>query len=276
MTGAYPGGTYQDLGDGLDETEVDSGTSYGVDYFESNNANSQAVYRPDTGVEAGKTNNGTIGQFRGAFDVETNHVVGWNDGGDWYNYTREFPEPAQTYSIFGHISSGGSAIDTSLLRVTSDASVPGQETELIGHFRPGRATAGWDNYEIFPLIDDNGDAVVASLGGTTTLRYSVNGGNNDNDYIVFVPASAAPEPPPVVEPPVVPPVLPPIVLPPIPGQQPGAISGISRAADGSITIEYTGTLQAADTVDGAFAPVAGASSPFAVDASSGAKFYIAR
>ena len=279
MTGAYPGGTYQDLGDGLDEIEVDSGTSYGVDYFETNNANSQAIYRPDTGVEAGKTNNGTIGLFRGAFDIETNNVVGWNDGGDWYNYTREFPEPAQTYAIFGHISSGGSAIDTSLLRVTSDASVPGQDTELIGHFRPGRATAGWDNYEIFPLIDDDGEAVVTSLGGTTTLRYSVNGGNNDNDYIVFVPASATPEPPPVVVPPVEPPVipgLPPIVLPPIPGQQPGAISGISRAADGSITIEFTGSLQAADTVNGTFAPVAGAASPFAVDASGGAKFYIAR
>ncbi len=84
--------------------------------------------------------------------------------------------------------------------------------------------------------------------------------------------------PPVVEPPVVEPpvVLPPIVLPPIPGQQPGEIKGIARAADGSISIEYTGTLQAADTVDGSYAPVAGASSPFAVDASGSAKFYIAR
>ena len=82
--------------------------------------------------------------------------------------------------------------------------------------------------------------------------------------------------PPVVEPPVVPPVVPPIVLPPIPGQQPGAITGISRAADGSISIEYTGTLQAADAVDGSYAPVAGASSPFSVDPSGSAKFYIAR
>ena len=82
-------------------------------------------------------------------------------------------------------------------------------------------------------------------------------------------------PPPVVTPPIIP-GLPPIVLPPIPGQQPGAITGISRAVDGSITIEYTGTLQAADTVDGSYAPVAGASSPYAVDASGDAQFYIAR
>ena len=281
MNGAYAGGTYQDLGDGLDETEVDSGTDYGVDYFESNNANAQAVYRPDTGVEAGKTNNGTIGLFRGAFDVETNHVGGWNDGGDWFNYTRDFGDEAN-YHVFGRISSGGQAIDTSLQIVTSDAGEPNQEVETIGHFRPGRATAGWNNYEIFPLLDDAGESVVASLGGVTTIRYNVNGGNNDHDYFVFVPFEGStepepePEPPVVVEPPVVP-GLPPIVLPPIPGQPAaGAISGISRAADGSISIEYTGVLQSSDSVDGDYSPVAGATSPFTVDASGDAKFYIAR
>lgn len=272
MTGAYPGGTYQDLGDGLDETDIDAGTDYGIDYFESNNANAQAIYRPDTGVEAGKMN-GSAGMFRGAFDVETNHTVGWNDAGDWYNYTRDFPEPAQNYSIYGHISSGGNAIDASVYRVTSDPTVPNQETELIGHFRPGRATAGWDNLEIFPLTDDAGEPVTANLGGITTLRYTTQD-NNDNDYLVFVPAGAAPEPPPVV-PPV---VLPPIVLPPVPGQPtgPGSISGISRAADGSISIEFTGALQSSDTVDGTYAPVAGATSPFTVTVDGGAKFYIAR
>merc|ERR1711916_113206 len=100
--------------------------------------------------------------------------------------------------------------DTSLQIVTSDASEPNQEVETIGHFRPGRATAGWNNYEIFPLIDDDGEAVVTSLSGVTTIRYNVNGGHNDHDFYVFVPAEA-PEPP-VVEPPV---VLPPIVLPPV-------------------------------------------------------------
>ncbi len=104
----------------------------------------------------------------------------------------------------------------------------------------------------------------ADLSGKGLLAYW-----NFND-----PSSPTPVEPPVVEPPV---VLPPIVLPPVPGGgTPGAITGISRAADGSISIEYTGTLQAADTVSGTYAPVAGASSPFAVDAAAGAKFYIAR
>ena len=69
-----------------------------------------------------------------------------------------------------------------------------------------------------------------------------------------------------------------IPTPPVPGGGggPGEITGISRAADGSISIEFTGTLQAADAVDGSYSDVAGATSPFAVDASAGAKFYIAR
>ncbi|MDA7645193.1 hypothetical protein N8642_02435 [bacterium] len=65
-------------------------------------------------------------------------------------------------------------------------------------------------------------------------------------------------------------------LPPIPGGQPGSISGINRSADGSISIEYTGTLEAASTLDGAYSAVAGANSPYAVNPVDESMFYIAR
>ena len=77
---------------------------------------------------------------------------------------------------------------------------------------------------------------------------------------------------PPVEPPV---VLPPVVLPPIPGGGAGEISGIENNG-GSIVINYTGTLMSSDTVNGDFAPVAGATSPFSTTADASAKFYIAR
>ncbi len=258
MGGAYAGGTYQDLGDGIDETEVDSGTDFGVDYFESNNANAQAVYRPDTGVEAGKTNNETIGLFRGGFDVETNHVVGWNDGGDWFNYTRDFP--AGTYAIFGRLSSGGAAIDTTLSVVTSDAGAPNQETELIGSWAPGRATAGWNNYEIFPLLDADGNQVVRAFDGVTTVRYSSLGGNNDNDYIVFVPAEI------------------PVVTPPVPptGGGDGGIESITNNGDGTVTIVFSGALSGSATVDGTYLAIPGATSPWTTDASADTQFYTAQ
>ncbi len=261
-TGAYPGGTYQDLGDGIDETEVDSGTDFGVDYFEPNNANAQAIYRPDTGVEAGKMN-GPAGLFRGAFEVETNHVVGWNDAGDWTNYTRDVPEG--TYAIFGRLSSGGAAIDTSFSIVTSDAGSPNQETEVLGVWQPGRATAGWDSFEIFPLLDADGNQVVRDLGGVTTFRYTTVGGANDHDFYVLVP-SAAPEPP-VVEPP-----LPPV--PPVGGD--GGIESITNNGDGTVTIVFSGSLSGSATVDGTYLTIPGATSPWTTDASADLQFYIAQ
>lgn len=56
----------------------------------------------------------------------------------------------------------------------------------------------------------------------------------------------------------------------------GSIAGITQAADGSITIEFTGTLEASSTVTGTFAPVDGATSPYTVAPSEAAMFYIAR
>jgi len=56
----------------------------------------------------------------------------------------------------------------------------------------------------------------------------------------------------------------------------GSITGIAKAEDGSITIEYTGTLEASSTVTGTFAPVDGATSPYTVSPNEAAMFYIAR
>jgi len=252
MTGPYAGGAYQDLGDGLDETDVDAGTDYGIDYFETASGSAQAVYRPDTGVEAGKTN--ANGLSRGSFDVETNHLVGWNDAGDWFNYTRVFPEPAQDYNAYIRASSGGDPIHGSLSIVTSGVGTTDQTLEVIGEVRPGRATAGWDSYEIFPILEPgteagaSGPLAVLTLGGQVTLRHSVLPGHQDFDFYVFVPAKA------------------PVVA--------GGITSVSLSG-GSVAIEYTGTLKSSDSVSGPYAPVAGASSPYSASASKGAEFFIA-
>ena len=48
---------------------------------------------------------------------------------------------------------------------------------------------------------------------------------------------------------------------------------IATDAGGNITIEFEGTLQSSDTVDGAYSDVAGAASPFSVAADAPQKFY---
>jgi hypothetical protein len=54
----------------------------------------------------------------------------------------------------------------------------------------------------------------------------------------------------------------------------GSISSVALS-DGSVVIEYTGTLKSASTVTGPYSAVAGASSPYSVAPNQAAEFYIA-
>jgi hypothetical protein len=58
---------------------------------------------------------------------------------------------------------------------------------------------------------------------------------------------------------------------------PAASGGIDSVAlaDGSVVIEYSGTLKSADSVTGPYSAVAGASSPYSVAPTKAAEFYIA-
>ncbi|MDA1277566.1 MAG: hypothetical protein O2960_26490 [Verrucomicrobia bacterium] len=239
MNGKYAGGAYFELG-----TSTDSR----IDWFDSARGNADQLYRPRTRVAAGKRNQHPDGLSRGNFDVEVNHVVGWNDLGDWQNYTRVFPEPARNYNVWGRLASGGAPINFELSRVTSPANVRNQTTEAIGEFRPGRATGGWDTFELFPLIDDDGNRVAVSLGGETTLRLTVLPGEMDIDFMAFLPAV---------------------------GDGGSAISSVS-IQDGNLRIEWRGTLQSADEVTGPWSPVPNVSSPASMPIIGDSKFYRVR
>ena len=254
MTGKYPGGAYKDLGDGL--ANPAGNKSFGVDYFEADPGSAQAIYRPETGVEAGKETSAAAGPItgglnRGTFDVEINYNVGWDDAGDWCNYTRDFPTPAKNYSVFGRLSSGGSAIHMDLSQVASGVGTKTQTLKKLGEFRPGRATAGWDGagaFETFPLINDDGSRAIVTLGGKTTLRLTTIDGNNDNDFLIFQEAAA--------------------VVPSVGGK----FTGIKVEAN-NVVIQFTGSgVQSADSVAGPWTDVPG-SSPLTVPKGPIPKFY---
>ncbi|MBI3415341.1 MAG: immunoglobulin domain-containing protein [Verrucomicrobia bacterium] len=241
MTGKYPGGDFRDLG-----TDADAD----IDWH--NGGNAGQPYRPNTAVAAGKPNQHPDGIPRGSFDVTVNHVVGWNDDGDWQNYSRTFPAAAD-YNIYGRLSSGGNPIHSELDEVTAGFGTANQTLSKIGEFNPKRATAGWDSMEYFPLVDDAGKPVVIKgWGGKKTIRWTaLPGANQDIDYIMFIPAAAA--------------------------SNGGGAPKLSVAVvAGKVVITFEGTLQGSDTVNGTFADVAGATSPFTADTSKGAKFYKAK
>jgi hypothetical protein len=183
MDGPYPGASYVGVGDTTDDP-----FDYHVD--EAAPAGTPPWYRPTVNASPGKVN-GSGFNGRGYFRVSQWWTLGWNDAGNWQNYTRDFPAQAQDYEVFGHLASGGSAIAIELDQITAgqgqtDAS---QTKQMLGVFAPGRATAGWDTLEIFKLTaDTNGTPTKVHLGGNTTLRLTMlPGSNEDLDYIAFRP-----------------------------------------------------------------------------------------
>ena len=193
MTGPYEGNSFLALGNGVGGTLGD-GSDFGIDYFEVNPGNDQAVYRAGTGVEAGKPASktggatGAAGLHRNGFDVTANFVVGWNDAGDWFNYTRQFPPlpPGRAYKVYARLASGGAAESARLDLVTSDASLPDQTTTKLGEFN-APATGGWDLWHLVPLKDPAGNDAVVKLKGPQTVRFTTLPGNLDFDYLAFVP-----------------------------------------------------------------------------------------
>jgi len=237
FSGPYDGGAYEGLGD---ENDVD------IDYHNPG-GNAGQTYRPGTGVAAGKGPVGSAGNNRGYFTVKKNWTVGWNDPGDWQNYTRTFPTPAKKYNIYGNLSSGGSPIDGQFDIVTAGAGTPDQTLKYLATVKPGRATAGWDSLEIFQFTDTSkGNApVVAELGGKVTLRFTTNpGANLDSDWFAFVPVEEV------------------AVTPTI---------SISSTA-----LTFVGVLQVSDNAAGPYADVAGATSPRDISGTVGTKFWRTR
>ena len=193
MTGPYEGNSFFSLGSGIGGT-VGDGSDFGIDYFESNPGNDQNIYRPGTGVEAGKQANktsgatGPAGVHRNGFDVTANFVVGWNDVGDWFNYTRQFPPlpPGRAYKVYARLASGGAAESARLDLVTSDTSVPDQTTTKLGEFN-APATGNWDIWHLVPLKDASGNDAVVKVKDLQTVRFTTLPGNLDFDYLAFVP-----------------------------------------------------------------------------------------
>ena len=156
-----------------------------VDYHEGNNGNDPGAvpaYRPAAGVEAAKQ--GTDGFTRADQTIPCNYIVGWNDAGDWYNYTRTFPGNKR-YNVFARLASGGADEHADLSLVTSDPSQPGQTTQSIGQFN-ATATGNWDVFHTVQLKDVVGQPVSIRLSGVTTLRFTVLPGNLDVNYLAFV------------------------------------------------------------------------------------------
>jgi hypothetical protein len=169
------GGSYEGLGAVLE-----------VDYHNPGNASEK--YRVLDGNHPGMTES-MWDSGRNGFSMEVDFKMGWNDAGDWFNYTRDFPEGG-TYAVFGRFSSGGDPVAVDLSVVTDGQGSEDQALESAGTFT-GPATGGWDTMKFFPLNDEDGELAAVSLSGTSTVRLTILPGNVDMNYLAFVPYEQA-------------------------------------------------------------------------------------
>ena len=154
----------------------------GVDFVRNSGDNPSDEYR--SGEDPNVPMNWGPDQQRAEWTVTTNYKLGWIGDGSWMNYTRTFP--AGTYRVFAAISFGDtqpSQCRGSLQLVTGNPSQANQTVQELGTF-DGPGTGGWGSNALVPLKDAGGKAVLVTLSGAQTIRFSTSSG--DFDYLDFV------------------------------------------------------------------------------------------
>ncbi len=116
--------------------------------------------------------------------------IGWYNGGDWLNYTRDYP--AGTYRVYGRMAGGAGAFSgTTLCLVTNGWGTSVQSSNVLGSFADPNA-AGWQTWHWVPMLDTNGNFATVTFDGSTNTLKLVSGNNLNVNFLMLVPAPAPP------------------------------------------------------------------------------------
>jgi len=155
----------------------------GSDFYSGNSGQGQSAYRPQ-GLETESAGDvprqAYIGTTNADFDV------GYNNGGNWADYTRHYP--AGTYNLYLRGSGGnGPQVDAASMTVAAGtATLSGS-----GPYQFSVAGKGWTTYTWCPLIDTNsGNLAQVTFDGTeSTLRVAIDHGNCNENFYMLVPVN---------------------------------------------------------------------------------------
>ncbi|HEY4417441.1 MAG TPA: hypothetical protein VGO57_17250, partial [Verrucomicrobiae bacterium] len=135
----------------------------------------------------------------GVYNVD----LGYNNAGNWYNYTRN-PWPSGNYEVFARVAGGQGAGSEDLNIVTSGYGTATQTTNRLGEFDIPNANlynspqgTDWSHYYWVPLTDADGNLVPVNVpSGQQTLQLlsSPIAGENVISFL-FVPFPGAGAPP---------------------------------------------------------------------------------
>src|SRR5665213_562533 len=182
----FGGGLYDIAGNGLvpngyigDQATGDDGVGAltNVDYSHASTSGT-FPYRGPTGLAQEVTSDTQLPGYSAGSDWD----VGNFNGGDWANYTRNYP--AGKYYVYGRLA--GFAGSVTFSQVTAGQGTTSQTLKALGTCNTSVANQGWQNWNWCPLLN-NGVPLVVTLGGVETLRVT-SGGNVNADYFMLVPA----------------------------------------------------------------------------------------
>jgi hypothetical protein len=197
----YYGGAYEGLSavrnvDYFGDDPDDQGLNYRTESFGAS-SNDVSIYANNNAAGgAGLGGDFSINSSdRGTYQTTVNYSLGWS-GGDWYNYTRDFPDNGKGgwWEVYmGQSFGGGTApggISSTLSLVTAGVGTDTQTTALLGSFS-GPGTGGWGNNDLVPMRTAAGAKAVVKLQGLQTVRATISSG----DYNFFIFSAANPPPP---------------------------------------------------------------------------------
>jgi autotransporter-associated beta strand protein len=161
----------------------------GIDLNMVNSGSGNDAYRPNPpGLETeGATDLPRQNSSPGLVDYD----VGFNNTGNWGNYTRTFP--AGNYYCYLRGSDGitGVSDSASLSLVTGGQGTTNQTTTRLGTFAvPG--TGNWQTYTWVPLLNSGSMAIITNSGAVTTYRMITDSGSYNANFFLFVPAYTPP------------------------------------------------------------------------------------
>jgi hypothetical protein len=150
----------------------------------NNHSGGQDAYRPNPLETEGS---GDTPRYQYSAGDYPDYDIGFNNGGDWGNYTRHYPAGIYNIYLRGSGGNGAQADACTIGMVTSGWGTPNQTTSQMGAFSV--AGLGWQTYTWCPAIDANGNLVAWGAGGDQeTLRFTVANGNCNENFYLLVPA----------------------------------------------------------------------------------------
>src|SRR5215469_16305732 len=155
----------------------------GVDFNSVNLGSGGASYRPQ-GLETESCGDVTRLAYS-PYTTNQDYDIGFNNGGNWANYTRHYP-PGQ-YNVFIRAADGngpqGNAGDIS--KVNGTASFANS-----GPYYFSVKSTGWQTYEWYPIVDSSNNPAVLTIpndGTASTLRMTIDGGNCNENFFMLLP-----------------------------------------------------------------------------------------